>query len=76
VRQPNSRFFFDEPGSYRIRAHGYLDPRRSDMLGGMAISVRRFTGKPPVTAFTGELQDQAALMGGVCLDFGARARFA
>jgi hypothetical protein len=63
MKTSSERFIFDEPGRYRIRVHGYPDPRRSDVLGGMTISPRRSTTRPPTTTLTGELQDQAALMG-------------
>lgn len=63
MKQSDRCVVFDEPGCYRIRVSGNLDPSRSDVLGGMAIATRRPAGKPPATTLTGELQDQAALMG-------------
>jgi len=40
-----------------------MDRRWSDYLGGMSVSVARRAGEPAVTTLTGELVDQAALMG-------------
>jgi hypothetical protein len=59
-RNPNR---FDTPVRYRVRIEGPLDQRWSAYLCDMAISsVRRRRG-PTVTTLTGELVDQAALMG-------------
>jgi hypothetical protein len=54
---------FDTPAGYRIRVEGPLDERWSDYLGGMTISSANRSGEPTVTTLTGELVDQAALMG-------------
>jgi hypothetical protein len=35
----------------------------TDALGGLTICSRQSKGKPPVTTLTGELIDQASLMG-------------
>ena len=42
---------------------GVLDPKWSDCLAGLAISVREQPEQPPVTVLTGPLEDQAALQG-------------
>jgi hypothetical protein len=47
---------------YRIRVHGRLDQEWSERLQGMAISTAR-SGNEFITEFTGQLPDQAALMG-------------
>ncbi|UCD98394.1 MAG: hypothetical protein JSV42_15790 [Chloroflexota bacterium] len=52
----------DEPAKYRIQVQGILGQQWSESMGGLEISV---TGSQdqPVTTLTGELLDQAALMG-------------
>ena len=57
------RLLFDLPGRYRIRVQDRLDPSWSGRLGDMAITVRQATGQEPVTTLTGEVTDQAALLG-------------
>jgi hypothetical protein len=59
----NTRLLFDRPGSYRIRVGGLLSASLADRLGDMAISVRHAKSQQPVTLLTGEVIDQAALMG-------------
>jgi hypothetical protein len=54
---------FDQPGTYRIKVHGYLDSSWSDRLGGMAITSKTKGDAPPVTTLSGELVDEAALAG-------------
>jgi hypothetical protein len=58
-----TRIEFDEPGTYRIKVHGYLDRSWSDRLGGMAITSKTKGDTPPVTTLSGELVDEAALAG-------------
>ena len=54
---------FSAPAPYRIRVHGHLEDRWSDLLGGMVIT-RAFTeSKQPMTILIGQLNDQAALSG-------------
>ena len=61
---PSSRrLLFDLPGRYRIRVHGRLSASWADRLGEMAITVRQAASQEPVTTLTGEVSDQAALMG-------------
>jgi hypothetical protein len=57
------RLLFDLPGRYRIRVQDRLDPSWSRRLGDMAITVRQAAGQEPVTALTGEVTDQTALLG-------------
>ena len=59
----NRRLLFDLPGYYRIRVGGLLSASLGDRLGAMAISVKHATSQQPVTMLTGEVTDQAALMG-------------
>jgi len=63
LNQDHKRYMLDTPVRYKIRIEGSLDGRWSDCLCGMAISSRSRAGKPAVTTLTGELVDQAALMG-------------
>ncbi|MFC1766774.1 hypothetical protein ACFL6U_32455 [Planctomycetota bacterium] len=53
----------DQAAKYRIQVRGDLDPRWSDRLGGMSISVEHQSGQRAVTTLTGSLRDQAALSG-------------
>jgi hypothetical protein len=54
---------FDTPGNYRVRVLGPMDKRRSEYLCGMRIFSGRRRGGTIITTLTGELTDQAALMG-------------
>jgi len=54
---------FENPGTYRIRVQGPIDPAWLDMLGGMRISTDSTTDKETVTLLVGYLVDQAALSG-------------
>jgi hypothetical protein len=51
------------PASYRILAQGSLDERWSDRLGGLTVSVFATETGSVVTRLSGELMDQAALLG-------------
>lgn len=51
-----------EPAGYRIQFQGYLGEHWSDYLGGLSISVVG-TGRSVVTTLSGQVRDQAALMG-------------
>ena len=55
--------FFCNAALYRIRVCGRLTPDWSDRLQGMRIATVEAQGYGPVTELTGELADQAALMG-------------
>jgi hypothetical protein len=52
---------FDGPARYTIRVEGHLGPDWSARLGGLRITTT--PGGVPVTELTGELRDQAALLG-------------
>jgi hypothetical protein len=61
---PSSRrLIFDLPGSYRIRVVGQLSASWADRLGGVTITVRHAASQQSVTTLTGEVSDQAALIG-------------
>jgi hypothetical protein len=61
---PSSRrLLFDLPGRYRIRVGGRLSASWADRLGDMTITVRQAASQQAVTTLTGEVTDQAALMG-------------
>jgi hypothetical protein len=59
----NRRLLFDLPGCYRIRVGGLLSASLADRLGDMAISVKYASSQQPVSLLTGEVIDQAALIG-------------
>ena len=61
--QSGKRFLFDLPGRYRIRVQGQLSSSWSSRLSDMVITTRQAANQPSVTTLTGELRDQAALMG-------------
>jgi hypothetical protein len=63
LNQRHESYVFATPASYRIRILGPLDKRRSEYLCGMSISSAQRHGGPIITTLTGELADQAALMG-------------
>jgi hypothetical protein len=64
ILDPSSRrLFFDLPGRYRIRVRGELSASWASRLGDMAITVRQAASQQQVTTLTGEVSDQAALMG-------------
>jgi hypothetical protein len=51
------------PAVYRIRVSGRIDPKWSECLQGMAVTVFEKQGQVPFTELSGLLPDQAALMG-------------
>ena len=59
----NPKLTLDKPASYRISVQGYLGQDRSDYLQGMTITTGSAANQPPVTILTGQLVDQAALLG-------------
>jgi hypothetical protein len=63
LNQRRPSYVFDTPAHYRMRVLGPMDKRRSEVLCGMSVSSTRRQGGPIVTTLTGELVDQAALMG-------------
>ena len=58
----SERLFRANPATYRIQVQGSLDQQWADYLGGLNISVDREID-PPVTTLSGQVLDQAALMG-------------
>jgi hypothetical protein len=58
---PHSSMF--EPATYRIVILGTLDKQWSDYCGGMMIEHQSFLNQYPMTILTGQLTDQAALVG-------------
>ena len=56
-------FTLDRPTIYRICVQGELDQSWSEYLHGMAISSWLDQDQGPITVLTGELTDQAALLG-------------
>ena len=52
-----------EPGVYRIRVKGRLEPRWSDRLGGLSITTDTPEGGSVQSVLVGRLPDQAALSG-------------
>ena len=63
LNQRRPSYVFDTPANYRVRVLGPMDKRRSEYLCGMRISSGRRQEGTIVTTLTGELTDQAALMG-------------
>jgi hypothetical protein len=57
MNQPN----FPGRGTYEIKVKGHLDERWSYWFEGMAISADFSGDGTPITTFTGQLVDQAAL---------------
>ena len=53
----------DCPVIYQMTVQGYLDERRSDWFDGMAIEPQIDAEGMSVTRLTGEVVDQAALLG-------------
>jgi len=52
-----------EPGRYRIRVSGRVDPSWADRIDGMDTSVQQTKELETFTELTGVLADQAALQG-------------
>jgi hypothetical protein len=63
VNQRRDSYVFDTAANYRVRVIGPLDKRRSEYLCGMSISSGRRHRGQVTTTLSGELADQAALMG-------------
>ena len=57
------KFRVDSPGQYRIRVQGFLSAEWSDRLGGLQIVTLQAEDSDPVTVLSGEIIDQAALLG-------------
>ena len=54
---------FDQPARYRISIQGHLDELWSDHLGGLEIQSTSVPSAEAITRLTGQLLDQAALIG-------------
>ena len=52
-----------EPGMYRIRISGRIDPSWSDRAQGMDVVVRHTAARESFSELTGVVADQAALQG-------------
>ncbi len=55
--------FFDQPGCYQIRIVGHLKAKLSFIHGDMAASLNQTEDQQLVTTLTGQVRDQAALLG-------------
>ncbi|HEY53622.1 MAG TPA: hypothetical protein G4N94_09220 [Caldilineae bacterium] len=53
----------ESPGRYQISIQGFLNADWSDRLGGLRIITTLATDGRPVTTLTGEVVDQAVLLG-------------
>jgi hypothetical protein len=51
------------PISYQIRVQGAVGESWCDYYAGLTIEIDDAAGQQPVTTLTGQLQDQAALIG-------------
>ena len=58
------------PATYKIRVLGVVGESWGDYYAGMAIDIDHEAGQRPVTTLTGQLQDQAALIGALTLLYG------
>jgi len=56
-------FLISHPAFYRIRVPGRMDPKWSGYLQGMTVTVFEEAGQGTFTELSGQLPDQAALMG-------------
>ena len=63
MNQKDNHYLFDHPGHYRIFVQGQLSTNWSSRLSGMEITVKESANQQPVTILSGELRDQAALLG-------------
>ncbi len=57
------RLHMDEPSVYCIVVQGHLDTTYADWLEGMQVDLNFNQEQQPVTILTGQLLDQAALIG-------------
>lgn len=60
---PAARLRMDGPATYRIFVQGGLEEKWSGRLGGLKIAVSAGEEESVVTQLSGELMDQAALLG-------------
>ena len=62
LNPPEERSLFHRPGKYHIRVQGVVSDNWNDYLQGMAIEIDK-TEDSQTSILTGELVDQAALLG-------------
>jgi hypothetical protein len=53
----------DRPARYQIKVYGQLGEKWSDWFDGLAITIEKAAGSPPVTSLNGLVVDQARLRG-------------
>ena len=58
-----AKLMVSAPATYRICIQGYLEQKSSEYLQGMTISIHYDENQHPIATLTGQLLDQAALMG-------------
>ncbi|MEA3336804.1 MAG: hypothetical protein U9R25_12900 [Chloroflexota bacterium] len=63
LNPPEERSLFHRSGTYCIRVQGVVSDNWSDYLQGMDIEIDIRENSQAVTILTGELVDQAALLG-------------
>jgi len=56
-------FLISHPAVYRIRVPGRMEPKWSELLQGMTLTIIEEPGREILTEISGLLPDQAALMG-------------
>jgi hypothetical protein len=61
--QLTKKVLFDHPAAYQIKVLGKIDPNWFDQLDSMTICVTKEEGRPSITTLSGEVSDQAALLG-------------
>jgi hypothetical protein len=61
-RLVNTKLNLDDSAIYQIQVQGVLGLQWADYLGGLAISVDQGL-QPPVTTLSGQVMDQASLVG-------------
>lgn len=54
---------FDRPATYRIIVKGRIDQLWFEDLGAMEIHIESHENEPAITILTGQVRDQAELMG-------------
>lgn len=63
MKPDGKQFLVDRPGRYCIRVQGWLSASWSSRLSDMVITVKQPASQPALTTLTGEVTDQAALLG-------------
>ena len=63
MEQDKAKLVVSAPATYRICIQGYLEQKLSEYLQGMIISIHYDESQHPISSLTGQLLDQAALMG-------------